>query len=96
VARSLKKGPYVDPKLLKKVRKLKEEGRTDKVIKTWSRRSTIVPEFVGLTIAVHNGRKFIPVYITEEMVGFKLGEFSPTRTFYGHAGDKKTRIKGKR
>jgi len=86
----------VDPKLLKKVRKLKEEGRTDKVIKTWSRRSTIVPEFVGLTIAVHNGRKFIPVYITEEMVGFKLGEFSPTRTFYGHAGDKKTRIKGKR
>ncbi|RLA81927.1 MAG: 30S ribosomal protein S19 [Deltaproteobacteria bacterium] len=96
MARSLKKGPYVDPKLLKKVRKLKEEGRTDKVIKTWSRRSTIVPEFVGLTIAVHNGRKFIPVYITEEMVGFKLGEFSPTRTFYGHAGDKKTRIKGKR
>ena len=86
----------MDPKLLKKVRKLKEEGRTDKVIKTWSRRSTIVPEFVGLTIAVHNGRKFIPVYITEEMVGFKLGEFSPTRTFYGHAGDKKTRIKGKR
>jgi len=86
----------VDPKLLKKVRKLKEVGRTDKVIKTWSRRSTIVPEFVGLTIAVHNGRKFIPVYITEEMVGFKLGEFSPTRTFYGHAGDKKTRIKGKR
>ncbi len=96
MARSLKKGPYVDPKLLKKVRKLKEEGRTDKVIKTWSRRSTIVPEFVGLTIAVHNGRKFIPVYITEEMVGFKLGEFSPTRTFYGHAGDKKTRIKGKK
>ena len=96
MARSLKKGPYVDPKLLKKVRKLKEEGRTDKVIKTWSRRSTIVPEFVGLTIAVHNGRKFIPVYITEEMVGFKLGEFSPTRTFYGHAGDKMTRIKGKR
>ncbi|RLA82797.1 MAG: 30S ribosomal protein S19 [Deltaproteobacteria bacterium] len=96
MARSLKKGPYVDPKLLKKVRKLKEVGRTDKVIKTWSRRSTIVPEFVGLTIAVHNGRKFIPVYITEEMVGFKLGEFSPTRTFYGHAGDKKTRIKGKR
>ena len=96
MARSLKKGPYVDPKLLKKVRKLKEEGRTDKVIKTWSRRSTIVPEFVGLTIAVHNGKKFIPVYITEEMVGFKLGEFSPTRTFYGHAGDKKTRIKGKK
>jgi len=93
VARSLKKGPYVDPKLLKKVRKLKEEDRTDKVIKTWSRRSTIIPEFVGLTIAVHNGRKFIPVYITEEMVGFKLGEFAPTRTFYGHAGDKKTRVR---
>lgn len=93
MARSLKKGPYVDPKLLKKVRKLKEEGRTDKVIKTWSRRSTIVPEFVGLTIAVHNGRKFIPVYITEEMVGFKLGEFAPTRTFHGHAGDKKTRVR---
>ena len=93
MARSLKKGPYVDPKLLKKVRKLKEEGRTDKVIKTWSRRSTIIPEFVGLTIAVHNGRKFIPVYITEEMVGFKLGEFAPTRTFYGHAGDKKTRVR---
>lgn len=93
MARSLKKGPYVDPKLLKKVRKLKEEDRTDKVIKTWSRRSTIIPEFVGLTIAVHNGRKFIPVYITEEMVGFKLGEFAPTRTFYGHAGDKKTRVR---
>lgn len=91
--RSLKKGPYVDPKLLKKVRKLKEEGRTDKVIKTWSRRSTIIPEFVGLTIAVHNGRKFIPVYITEEMVGFKLGEFAPTRTFHGHAGDKKSRVR---
>lgn len=90
--RSKKKGPYVDPKLLKKVRKLKEEGRTDKVIKTWSRRSTIIPEFIGLTFAVHNGMKFIPVYVTEQMVGHKLGEFAPTRTFRGHAGDKKTRV----
>ncbi len=90
--RSKKKGPYVDPKLLKKVRKLKEEGRTDRVIKTWSRRSTIIPEFVGLTFAVHNGMKFIPVYITEQMVGHKLGEFAPTRTFRGHAGDKKTKV----
>jgi len=92
MGRSKKKGPYVDPKLLKKVRKLKEEGRTDKVIKTWSRRSTIIPEFVGLTFAVHNGMKFIPVYVTEQMVGHKLGEFAPTRTFRGHAGDKKTRV----
>jgi len=91
--RSKKKGPYVDPKLLKKVRKLKEEGKTDKVIKTWSRRSTIIPEFIGLTFAVHNGMKFIPVYVTEQMVGHKLGEFAPTRTFRGHAGDKKTRVK---
>lgn len=91
--RSKKKGPYVDPKLLEKVRKLREEGRTDKVIKTWSRRSTIIPEFIGLTFAVHNGMKFIPVYVTEQMVGHKLGEFAPTRTFRGHAGDKKTRVK---
>lgn len=90
--RSKKKGPYVDPKLLEKVRKLKEEGRTDKVIKTWSRRSTIIPEFVGLTFAVHNGMKFIPVYVTEQMVGHKLGEFAPTRTFRGHSGDKKTKV----
>jgi len=90
--RSKKKGPYVDPKLLEKVRKLKEEGRTDKEIKTWSRRSTIIPEFVGLTFAVHNGMKFIPVYVTEQMVGHKLGEFAPTRTFRGHAGDKKTKV----
>ncbi len=92
MGRSRKKGPYVDPKLLEKVRKLKEEGKTDKVIKTWSRRSTIIPEFVGLTFAVHNGMKFIPVYVTEQMVGHKLGEFAPTRTFRGHAGDKKTRV----
>lgn len=93
MARSLKKGPYIDPSLLKKIAKAKE-GAGDKVIKTWSRRSTITPEFVGLTIAVHNGKKFIPVFVTEEMVGYKLGEFSPTRTFYSHAGDKRTRVKG--
>jgi small subunit ribosomal protein S19 len=80
---------------MKKVLKAKETGDR-KVIKTWSRRSTIVPEFVGLTIAVHNGRKFIPVYITENMIGHKLGEFAPTRTFYGHAGDKKSKVKGKK
>jgi len=73
-----------------------KESKSSKVIKTWSRRSTIVPEFVGLTIAVHNGKKFIPVFITEEMVGYKLGEFSPTRTFYSHAGDRKSKVKGKK
>lgn len=93
--RSLKKGPFVDDHLLKKVLKAKETGDR-KIIKTWSRRSTILPEFVGLTFAVHNGKKFIPVYVTEEMVGHKLGEFSPTRTFYGHAGDKKSRLKGEK
>lgn len=95
MTRSLKKGPYIDPSLLRKIGKTKE-SKSDKVIKTWSRRSTIIPELVGMTIAVHNGKKFIPIFITEEMVGYKLGEFSPTRTFYGHAGDKKTRLKGKR
>jgi small subunit ribosomal protein S19 len=94
VARSLKKGPYIDPSLLKKITKAKE-GSGDKVIKTWSRRSTITPELVGLTIAVHNGKKFIPVFITEDMVGYKLGEFSPTRTFHSHAGDRRTKVKGK-
>ncbi len=93
--RSLKKGPFVDEHLLKKVRKAKETG-SKKVIKTWSRRSTIIPEFVGLTFAVHNGKKFIPVFVTEDMVGHKLGEFAPTRTFYGHAGDKKSKVKGKK
>lgn len=83
--RSLKKGPYVDPKLTKKIQKLNETGEK-KVIKTWSRRSTIIPEFVGHTLAIHNGNKFIPIYITENMVGHKLGEFSPTRTFRGHGG----------
>ncbi len=88
--RSLKKGPFVDDHLLKKVRKARETG-DKRVIKTWSRRSTIIPEMVGLTFAVHNGRKFIPVYVTENMVGHKLGEFAPTRTFYGHAGDRKAK-----
>jgi small subunit ribosomal protein S19 len=92
MSRSLKKGPYVDPKVMKKVQAA-QETRSAKVIKTWSRRSTIVPEMVGITLAVHNGRKFIPVFISENMVGHKLGEFSPTRTFYGHAGDKKSKLK---
>lgn len=86
--RSVKKGPYVDPKLLKKVDNSKEL-KSKKVIKTWSRRSTIIPEFIGYTFSVHNGMKFIPVYVTENMVGHKLGEFSPTRTFRGHAGSEK-------
>ena len=84
MARSLKKGPYVDPKLLKKIEKINEAGKKQ-VIKTWSRRSMITPDFVGHTFAVHNGNKFIPVFITEEMVGYKLGEFAPTRTYRGHA-----------
>lgn len=82
--RSLKKGPFVDEKLMKKVRAMIETGEK-KIIKTWSRRSTIVPDFMGYTFAVHNGKKFIPVYVTENMVGHKLGEFSPTRTFKGHS-----------
>jgi len=90
--RSLKKGPFVDPKLMNKVLTT-QETRSNKVIKTWSRRSTIIPEMVGITLAVHNGKKFIPVFVTENMVGHKLGEFSPTRTFYGHAGDKKSKLK---
>ena len=90
--RSLKKGPFVDSKLSKKVF-ASRETRSNKVIKTWSRRSTIIPEMVNITLAVHNGRKFIPVFITEDMVGHKLGEFSPTRTFYGHAGDRKSKIR---
>lgn len=88
MARSIKKGPYVDAKLDKKVTAM-AEGKTKKgVIKTWSRRSTIIPEFVGTTFAVHNGNKFIPVYVTEFMVGHKLGEFAPTRNFKGHGGGK--------
>lgn len=92
MARSLKKGPYVEPKLMNKVL-VAQETRSNRVVKTWSRRSTIIPEMVGITLAVHNGRKFIPVFVTENMVGHKLGEFSPTRTYYGHAGDKKSKIK---
>ena len=95
MARSLKKGPYIEAKLLRRALMAQESG-SRQVIKTWSRRSTIVPELVGLTLAVHNGKKFIPVFISEDMVGHKLGEFSPTRTFYGHAGDKRTRLKGKK
>ncbi len=85
--RSLKKGPFVDDHLMKKVNKILDSGEK-RIIKTWSRRSTVIPEFVGLTFAVHNGRKFIPVYVTENMVGHKLGEFSPTRTYKGHSRGK--------
>ncbi len=88
MARSLKKGPFVDQKLVYKV-KLMNEKKQKKVLKTWARRSTISPLFVGHTFAVHNGQKFIPVYVTENMVGHKLGEFSPTRIFRGHAGSRK-------
>lgn len=86
--RSLKKGPFVDSHLVKKVERAAESGDR-RVIQTWSRRSTIIPEMVGMTFAVHNGRKFIPVFVTENMVGHKLGEFSPTRTFFGHSADRK-------
>ncbi len=87
--RSLRKGPFVDEKLMKKVNEAIASGEK-KLIKTWSRRSVILPEFIGYTFAVHNGKKFIPVYVTENMVGHKLGEFSPTRTFKGHSGSSKT------
>jgi small subunit ribosomal protein S19 len=87
MSRSIKKGPFIDFKLEKRVVEM-NEGQKKSVIKTWSRRSVISPDFVGHTIAVHNGNKFIPVYITENMVGHKLGEFSPTRTFRGHSGNK--------
>jgi small subunit ribosomal protein S19 len=93
MARSIKKGPFVDNHLYLKGQA--EAQGSKKVIKTWSRRSTIIPEFVGLTFAVHNGKKFIPVFVTENMVGHKLGEFAPTRTFYGHAADKKSKLKKK-
>lgn len=88
--RSLKKGPFVDSSLVKKVLAA-QESQSKRVIQTWSRRSTILPEMVGLTLAVHNGRKFVPVFVSENMVGHKLGEFSPTRTFWGHGGDKKSK-----
>lgn len=90
--RSLKKGPFIDPKLFRKVSEA-QGSRSNQVIKTWSRRSTILPEMVGITLAVHNGRKFLPVFVTENMVGHKLGEFSPTRTYYGHAADRKSKVK---
>jgi small subunit ribosomal protein S19 len=90
VARSVWKGPFVDGYLLKKAERVRA-ANSKEAIKTWSRRSTILPQFVGLTFAVHNGQKFMPVLVTENMVGHKLGEFSPTRTFHGHSGDKKAK-----
>ncbi len=90
MARSVWKGPFVDGYLLKKAEKTRGSGRNE-VIRTWSRRSTILPQFVGLTFGVHNGRKFVPVLVTENMVGHKLGEFSPTRTYYGHTSDRKSK-----
>ncbi len=92
MTRSIKKGPFIDEHLLKKVDKA-QRGESKKLIKTWSRRSTIVPEFIGVTIAVHNGKKFLPVLITENMIGHKLGEFAPTRTYYGFGADKKKKKK---
>ncbi len=92
MARSIKKGPYVEASLLEKVARAQASG--DKgVIKTWSRRSTVTPELLGFTFAVHNGKKFIPVFVTENMVGHKLGEFAPTRTFYSHSGDRKAKLR---
>ena len=92
MSRSSKKKPYVAPELMKRVVAMNEENKKE-VLKTWSRASTIYPEFIGHTIAVHDGRKHVPVYITEEMIGHKLGEFAPTRTFRGHAGEKKSNVK---
>jgi len=92
VARSVKKGPFVDDHLLKKVQGM-NHARDKRVIRTWSRRSTITPDMIGHTFAVHNGRKFIPVFVSENMVGHKLGEFAPTRTFHGHSGDRKSEVK---
>ena len=92
MSRSVKKGPFIDGHLLQKVRTARETG-SNRVIKTWSRRSTIVPEMIGLTFAVHNGRQVIPVYVTEQMIGHKLGEFSATRTFRGHAADRKGKVR---
>ena len=92
MARSVSKGAYIEERLLEKVRRQDATGNKT-VIKTWSRRSTVTPELIGQTFAVHNGKKFIPVFVTENMVGHKLGEFSPTRTFYSHAGDRKTKLR---
>lgn len=91
MGRSLKKGPFVEPKLLKAIDDMNAAGTDKKVVKTWSRSSTIFPQMVGHTIAVHDGRKHVPVYITEDMVGHRLGEFAPTRTYRGHAADKKSK-----
>lgn len=90
MSRSVWKGPFVERSLLKKVEAVRESGRKE-VIKTWSRRSTILPHFVGITFGVHNGKKFIPVLVTDQMIGHKLGEFAPTRTYYGHGADKKAK-----
>ena len=91
MGRSIKKGPFEQPVLLERVQKMNESGEKKQVLKTWSRSSTIFPDFVGHTFAVHDGRKHVPVYVTEDMVGHKLGEFAPTRTYRGHAGAKKTK-----
>ncbi len=90
--RSVKKGPYVEESLLKKISKANDTN-SKKIIKTWSRRSTVLPDMIGHTLAVHNGKKFIPIFIAEDMVGHKLGEFSPTRTFHSHSGDRKSKVK---
>lgn len=95
MGRSIKKGPYLDARLAKKVVAMEQSGKKS-VIKTWSRRSTITPDLIGNTFAVHNGNKFIPVYVTENMVGHKLGEFAPTRTFKGHSGNNKSEAAGKK
>ncbi|MBC3900188.1 30S ribosomal protein S19 [Acetobacterium malicum] len=92
MGRSLKKGPFCDEKLLKRIEAMNEKGEKN-VLKTWSRSSTLFPQMVGHTIAVHDGRKHVPVYVTEDMVGHKLGEFAPTRTFRGHAGEKKSKLR---
>ena len=93
MARSIKKGPFVDAHLEKKAVLARSSSQGAPVVKTWSRRSTILPDFIGLTFAVHNGKKFVTVYVTENMVGHKLGEFAPTRTFFGHAADRKTKVR---
>jgi small subunit ribosomal protein S19 len=95
MARSVKKGFFIDGHLLEKINEVANQ-KQKKVIKTWSRRSTIIPESVGLTFAVHNGRKFVPVFVTENMVGHKLGEFAPTRTYHGHSGDRKGKVATKK
>lgn len=94
MARSVKKGPFVEPSLRAKIVAARDGGPA-RVIKTWSRRSTVIPEMIGLTIAVHNGKQFVPVYVTEQMISHKLGEFAPTRTFRGHAADRKAKVAAK-